>query len=138
MPSKKALAPRLNFCSSAASTVTLRKPFYNFVVAGMKHLEHWDVLNLTTKKDKLLPFKDRFMTLLGQKDNWMRVTTPVVLRSSELHDLLSCHHKANGNGIHIPMGNIPKIKSCQGCLARPCACFQYLLDWKVPLREETY
>ena len=39
-PNKNTLAPILNFCSSAASTITLGSSFHNLVVAGMKHLEY--------------------------------------------------------------------------------------------------
>ena len=39
-PNKKALAPNLNFCSFAASTVNIGRSFHNLDVAGMKHLEH--------------------------------------------------------------------------------------------------
>ena len=32
-------------------------------------------------------------------------------RSSELHDLMSSHHRANGKGVHMPVGNISKTES---------------------------
>ena len=65
-PNKKASAPILNFCSSIASTIMLGSSFHNLVVAGMKHLEYWEVWNLTGEKDKLLILKEPLITLLGQ------------------------------------------------------------------------
>ena len=39
-PNKKALAPSLNFCSFAASTVLLGSSLHNLVADEMKHLEY--------------------------------------------------------------------------------------------------
>ena len=39
-PSRGALAPILNFCSSVASTIMLGSSFHNLDVAGMKHLAY--------------------------------------------------------------------------------------------------
>ena len=39
-----------------------------------------------------------------------RVITLVVEEPGESHDLLSCHHRANGDDVHIPMGDISQAK----------------------------
>ena len=39
-PNRCALAPSLNFCSSAASTVMLGRSFHGLVVVGWKYLEY--------------------------------------------------------------------------------------------------
>ena len=44
------------------------------------------------------------------KNDWTRFTAPVDLRASELHDLLSCHHRFYGKGIHIPVSDVSQIK----------------------------
>ena len=31
-------------------------------------------------------------------------------RASEFHDLLSCHHRPDGEGIHMPVGDISKVE----------------------------
>ena len=33
------------------------------------------------------------------------------VRASELHDLLNCHHRTYGKGIHVPVGDILKLKA---------------------------
>ena len=35
------------------------------------------------------------------------------IRASKLHNLLSCHHWANGKSIHMPVGDIPKVEKAE-------------------------
>ena len=34
-------------------------------------------------------------------------------RASELHDLLNCHNRPDGEGIHMPVGEISKVEGYQ-------------------------
>ena len=40
-------------------------------------------------------------------------------KASELKDLLSCHHRADGKGAHMPVGDILKEESREGVLRQP-------------------
>ena len=31
-------------------------------------------------------------------------------KASELHDLLSCHHRADRKGVHMPVGDISEVE----------------------------
>ena len=43
-----------------------------------------------------------------------------VYRPSESHALLSSHHRADGNSVHIPVGDILRTESKETCLEGPC------------------
>ena len=67
----------------------------------------------------------------------MRVTctAPIALGASELHDFLNCHHSPNGEGIHIPVGDISQVESCKGRLKEPRSCLLNLLHYTVDPEE---
>ena len=48
---------------------------------------------------------------------------------------MNCHHRADGEGVHIPVGESSKIESREGCLRWPYTCFQHLLDCAVPSED---
>ena len=54
-------------------------------------------------------------------------------RVSELHDLLGCHHRANGEGVQMPVGDILQVESREGRWGGPRSRLLYLLDRWVPL-----
>ena len=49
-------------------------------------------------------------------------------RAAELNDLLNCHHKTDGKGAHMPVGDILKLKGRETTLRRPCPHLHCLLD----------
>ena len=59
------------------------------------------------------------------------------IRTSKLHDLLSSHHRDNGEGILMSIDDILKIEGQEGSLRGPSPSLQYLLDCIV-LSEEKY
>ena len=38
------------------------------------------------------------------------------IRASKQHNLMNCHQRANGRGVHMPVGDIPKVEGREGCL----------------------
>ena len=65
--SRYLLTPVLNLWSSWDSTIQLGSSFHNLVVAGMKHLQYWNVLHLQTKKAWVLAFKAFLVIRAGRK-----------------------------------------------------------------------
>ena len=53
-------------------------------------------------------------------------------RTGGLHDLLSRHHRTNGEGVQVPVGDIPQVEG-GGQLEGPRSRLQYLVDRAVPL-----
>ena len=53
-------------------------------------------------------------------------------RINELHDLLSRHHRPNGEGIQIPVSDISKVKGWKSRLGRLSCSLQHLMDCAVP------
>ena len=71
----------------------------------------------------------------AQKDH-TSVTKPVAIEARDLHSLLVCHHRTDGKGVHMPMGNISQREIGKCHLGQPSACFQNLLDCIVLFEEQ--
>ena len=54
----------------------------------------------------------------------------------EIHDLLSRHHRAEGKGVDMPMGDITMTEGSEGALGWSGTDLQYLLDCTVPLKQQ--
>ena len=57
-------------------------------------------------------------------------------RVSRLHDLLSCHHGTNGEGVQMPVGDISQVGGWECRLGRPHTRLQNLVDHAVLLEEQ--
>ena len=42
--------------------------------------------------------------------NWNKTYYTEAIKASNLHNLLKCHHGANGKSVYMPVGDIPKIE----------------------------
>ena len=56
-------------------------------------------------------------------------------RASELHNLPSHHHRPNGEGIPVPVGDISKAEGREGRMGRPSPSLQHLMDCTVFLNS---
>ena len=55
---------------------------------------------------------------------------------SGLHDLMSRHHRINGEHIQIPVGEISKVEGGKGRQRRPSSSLQYQMDCTVPPEQQ--
>ena len=59
-------------------------------------------------------------------------------RASRLHGLLSHHHRTDGEGVQVPVGDIPQVEGREGRLSGPHSRLQYLMDTHTHTHTHTH